>query len=304
MEHPAVNGSPRHWSIHSAKLAVVTAVITAALAAAQMALSLAILNGMMAPEATPDALMAWLVLPTLLLAAGWAVFTTVVLRAQARRGLADRAQNRVSWEALPGLAVVLTLLAMSLWGLRQPDSRLDYAWNIASGTLASLLVSMQPVLITALLIPVLRQRTGLTIGALIVAAVALAPTLAQQMMLWVLSDEGRPTFWWEFQLPEYAAYALVAVALLQMVRLRLWDALALQWGLYMALSVLRGLWNTDASASAATWLNGAHQLILWALPALAALYCLLMWDRGISPARPFVAFARRVRALAQHFLPI
>ncbi len=304
MEKPAVNGSPRHWSTHPAKLAVVTAVIAAALAAMRISLDLAFLHGSLAPEATHAALMAWLVLPTLLLAVGWAVFTTVVLRAQACRGLADRAQNRISWEALPGLAVVLVLLAMSLWGLRQPDNRLEHAWNIASVTLASLLVSMQPVLIAALLIPVLRPRTGLAIGALVVAAVALAPTLAQQLLMWVLSYEARPTFWWALQLPECAAYALVAVALLQMERLRLWDALALHWGVYMALSVLRGLWNTDAGASAAVWLNGAHQLILWALPALAALYCLRMWDRGISPARPFVAFARRIRALAQHFLPI
>lgn len=119
-----------------------------------------------------------------------------------------------------------------------------------------------------------------------------APWLEARLWPWVVLQPLQSLF-----------YALVAAALLTIVR-RLWDTLALQWVLLCLLNLLGNLWRPNTVGAVPAGLGDTHRLILWAIPAVVSLYCVLLWDRRVSPARPFITFAQRIKALAGRYLPL
>lgn len=302
METP--NKSTVHWSIRPLKLSIILAVLLAVINAVYMALMQSLVNGMLYYGASATPIMAM----PLLLGVCYAILATVVLRAQelqsqALQGIEELAENRITWVSLPGLAVAAAVQIWAFLRLRSDPVMGVYALNMLSSTLSGLLSAALPVLLAAMLLPVLKNRTGLTVGALIVTAVLFVPALTVQALG---NTVGTALYFWlglVHQLLRTFAYALTAAALFMAVHRRLWDALALQCGLSFLLNFLTALWGIGVVIGGSLWLITLQDLSLWLPVVLIALYCLLMWDRGASPAGPFKAVARRIRSLAGHFLP-
>ncbi len=285
LEKPVI----KHWSVHPWKLAGVVAAlygVVLPVAVSLMTTVLVILPLVLirvpqdlpnAPASSADAVV-WALTGALLVVmlAASILVALFILRSQARHALEDRAQNRVGWIALPGF---LTALALSLHSLLQPspgDSYTAPAMVAAFSVLALPLATAQAALKAALLLPVWRRQTSLAVGALILAAISFIPSLPVRLIQLI---SGTPLFPWFFtELASALATALVAAALFEAVRRRMWDALALLWGLACLLNNLAALWD-GAGAAAVSGQGDIHRLILWAVPTLVALVYLLMRDR-------------------------
>jgi hypothetical protein len=226
----------------------------------------------------------------------------VVFRAQRHAALAGRASFHASWAALAGCAVALLLLVVIFMRrYSNADSPLNYTFNNISSGLSTILGAALQAMLAAMLLPVLQQRRSRAIGALVVAAVLFAPALAQHAVM-LLSSYATLAWPGALLIPVHpVAFALVACALFEARHRSFWDTLALQWGFACLLIWLRILLPNPITAP--LWLADGQQLLLWALPALVALYCLLMWDRGSSPERPFLTLGRRIRETAARWPP-
>ncbi len=281
-----------HWSVHPWKLVGVLVVAFGVVLPAAMSLmtttlvaqtlSLAHLAQGLPSSAppSPDAVTVWTLIGALLmlrLGAGF-LATILLLWHQAKHALEDRAKNRISWIALPGFLTALALTLHSLWELPSGDLSAPYAIVATASILAVPQATGQVALMAALLLPVWQRKASLTIGALILAAISLVLTLDTPLMLSVLGM-NELLFPLIFTEPAQAlAAALVAAALFEAMGRRLWDALALQWGLAFLLLKLSAIWDV-AAKSTVVGQGNIYQLILWAVPALVALVYLLVRDR-------------------------
>ncbi len=282
----------KHWSVHPWKLATILGIclpigiafgLTFVLAALMLQtlpilLALPALQNMMpSPDIGPATVLLWMLPFTSLMALAEALAIIFVLRTQAKHGLAGQAQNRISRASLPGLLVAVALSLLDLLFPLTWDPSITVMKRLP--VLSMLLPAIHSTLLAAALLPVWRQRTRLTVSALFLAAINFAPALLMLPINLVLG-KGEPLFSWIFVQPALSLTgALVTAALFWAAGRRLWDALALQWGLMCLIEILAGLWNRAGGAAGAGGQNDIPHLILWSVPAFVALVYLLMRDR-------------------------
>ncbi len=291
-----------HWSVHPWKLSGVLAVglpigasigavlVLAALARQTLSIGLmlpALQDIIPKPDSSPSALLLWLLPFLVLILLAYVFIAVYILRTQARHGLQDQAQNRISWIALPSLLVAVALSVLDLLVPLTWDP--SVTGRIRLPVLSMLLPAVHSTLLAAALLPVWRRRTRLTFSTLFLAAINFAPALLMLPINLVLG-KGEPLFSWIFVQPALSLTgALVTAALFWAAGRRLWDALALQWGLMCLIEILAGLWNRAGGAAGAGGQNDIPHLVLWAAPALVALVYLLVRDRQSAKGPPSVA---------------
>lgn len=293
----------KHWSVHPWKLAVVVAVVFGFVLPIAMplmtttlvtqTLSLVHLAQGLPSSAppSPDAVTVWTLIGALLvlrLAAGF-LATLILLWSQARHALVGRAQNRIGWIALPGFLTALALTLHSLLQLPPSDLSAPYAIVATASILAVPQTTGQVAFMAALLLPVWQQKASRTVGAVILAAVSLIPTLDTPLLLPILGMNELLFPWFLAEPALCLAAALVAAALFEALGRRLWDALALQWALVCLIDKLVELWAQAGGEGAPLLQVDFHYLILWAAPALVALVYLLVRDRQSAKGPPSVA---------------